>query len=285
VLTDGVASQQRLQLSGWFVAEDRDTPYDGSTTTPNPLQERTTIRVWLLTADLRLSHKSGVQVTMSIPDITRTAVVTLPASTFNFSETFRGPGDTAVVAWRRMFAAPWNITINGGVSLPTGHAEAPRFRPDLDDGSLVPISRLQRSTGTFDPIFGLSANRIVAGIFPPGIRVFASGAARLPVAENQFGLRTGASMEMGAGASREIKWHYLVGIGRISWLHREQDQFQGTPVLVGGGDWLYLAPGVSVGVGKTTVQAEVKVPLYRSLSNRQLDSGWIVQMGMVWAPF
>ena len=243
------------------------------------------MRVWLLTADVRLSPKFGVQVTTTIPDITRSAVVTLPASTFNFSENFRGLGDTAVIAWRRMFAAPWNITFNGGVSLPTGQAEAPRFRPDLDDGSLVPVSRLQRGTGTFDPIFGVSANRIVASIFRPGIRVFATAAGRVPVAENEFGLQTGASFETGGGASREIKWHYLVGIGRLTWLHREQDTFHGTPVLVGGGDWIYLAPGVSVGIGKSTVQAEVRLPLYRSLANRQLDSGWIIQTGFVWAPF
>ena len=72
------------------------------------------------------------------------------------------------------------------------------------------------------------------------MRVFVSGAARVPLAENEYGLRTGASWEIGAGASREIKWHPLIAIGRVSWLHREQDVFQGTPVLVGGGNWLYV---------------------------------------------
>ena len=52
-------------------------------------------------------------------------------------------------------------------------------------------------------------------------------------------------------------------------------------VLVGGGHWLYLTPGVAVLVGKgVQAQAEVKVPVYRSLTNRQLDSSAIFQFGI-----
>src|SRR5688572_17972466 len=150
----------------------------------------------------------GIQVTSTVPDVTRTAVVVRPTATINFSETFRGIGDTSVIAWRR-YVTPtgWNITLNGGASLPTGKTEQPRFRSELDDESLVPVSRLQRGTGTVDPVFGVSVNKIVPGIFFPGIRWFASGAARVPVAENKFGLRTGASWEIGTCASREIHWH------------------------------------------------------------------------------
>jgi hypothetical protein len=278
VLTDGLSSG-RLQLSGWLVGEDRETPYDGSQTTPNPLQEQTRIRVWLLTGDVRLTRQLGVQITTALPDVTRSAAA------FNFSETFRGLGDTAVVAWHRSVTFGWYFTVNGGVSVPTGKTERPRFRPELADGSLIPVSRLQRGTGTYDPIVGLTMNRLVGQIFPPGVRVFLSGAARVPVAENEFGMRTGASWEIGAGGSREIKWHRLIGIGRISWLHRERDESNGTPILVGGGDWLYLAPAAAVALGKFTVQAEIKFPLYRDLANRQLDSSRSFQMGIVWQPF
>ncbi len=284
MLTDGL-TQKRLQISGWFLGEDRDTPYDGSEKTENPLQERTQVRVYLLTADIRLSKMFGVQVTSTVPDVTRTAVVVRPTSTFNFSETFRGIGDTSVIAWRRLVTANWYVTLNGGASLPTGKTEEPRFRTELDDESLVPVSRLQRGTGTVDPVFGVSANRLIAKIFPPGVRVFVSGAARVPLAENKFGLRTGASWEIGGGASREIKWHNVVGIVRTSWLHREQDVFVGVPVLVGGGNWMYVAPAVAIGAGPLTFQAEIKLPVYRSLANRQLDSARSFQMGIVWALF
>lgn len=285
MLTDGLA-QKRVQVSGWLVTEKRDTPYDGSTETPNPLQEQTRIRVWLLTADVRLGRMFGVQVTSTVPDVTRSAVVVRPASTTNFSETFRGIGDTSVIAWRR-YVTPtgWNITLNGGVSLPTGKTEQPRFRSELDADSLVPVSRLQRGTGTFDPVFGVSVNKIVAGIFPPGVRWFASGAARVPVSENKFGLRTGASWEIGTGASREIHWHQIVGILRTSWLHRQQDVFEGVPVLVGGGNWIYVSPAIAIAAGPLTFQAEMKFPVYRSLANRQLDSSRSFQLGLVWAPF
>jgi hypothetical protein len=284
VLTDGITTG-RLQLSGWFLAEDRDTPYEGSDKTPNPLEERTRVRVWLLTGDLRLTQAFGVQVTATVPDVTRSAVVKGSASTFEFSETFYGTGDTSVIAWRRYATFGWNLTVNGGVSLPTGKTERPRFRTELDDGSLVPTSRLQRGTGTFDPIVGMSMNKLIGQIFPPGLRVFVSGAARAPLADNEFGLRTGASWEIGAGASREVKWHPLIAIGRVSWLHRERDEFEGTPVLVGGGNWLYVAPAVALALGKVTMQAEIKVPVYRDLANRQLDASRSVQIGVVWQAF
>jgi len=147
------------------------------------------------------------------------------------------------------------------------------------------VSRLQRGTGTVDPVFGVSVNKIVAGIFPPGIRWFASGAARVPVAENKHGLRTGASWEIGTGASREVHWHSLVGIVRASWLHRKQDVFKSVPVLVGGGNWIYVSPAVALAAGPVTFQAEIKFPVYRSLANRQLDSARSLQLGLVWAPF
>ena len=57
--------------------------------------------------------------------------------------------------------------------------------------------------------------------------------------------------------------------------------FRGTPVLVGGGNWIYATPGVGILVGKgINVQAEVKLPLYRSLANKQLDSSAVFQFGV-----
>ncbi len=279
----------RLLVSGWLVTENRDTPYDGSTKTDNPLREQTSIRVWLLTADLRLATRSGVQVTATIPDVTRSAVVTRDdGSTFDFRERFRGIGDTSIIAWHRLpVRRGWNVTLNGGLSLPTGKTEPPRFREALDEGSLVPVSRLQRGTGTVDPLVGISANRVFMRLLPPGVRLFASGAARLPIAENEHGLRTGASWEIGAGGSRELRQeglgHNMVGIIRLGWLHREQDSFEGMPVLVGGGDWITIAPALAAAFASVTVQAELKMPLWRSLANRQLDSARVLQVGVVTA--
>jgi hypothetical protein len=286
VLTEGTTTN-RLLLSGWLVAENRDTPYDGSTRTANPLQERTQIRVWLLTADVRLATRSGVQITATVPDVTRSAVVTrATGEVLTFSENFSGLGDTSVIAWHRLPSrAGWNVTLNGGVSLPTGKTERPKFREELNEGSLVPMSRLQRGSGTYDPLFGVSANRVFTGLLPPGIRIFLSAAARTPVAENRFGLRTGSSWEVGTGGSRELRQvglgHNVIAIVRLGWLHREQDVFEGTPVLVGGGNWITLAPALALGFGSFTVQAELKLPLWRSLANRQLDSAHVLQLGVV----
>ena len=64
-------------------------------------------------------------------------------------------------------------------------------------------------------------------------------------------------------------------------MHRQQDVFRGTPVLVGGGNWLYVTPGAAVQVGGgVNVQVEVKLPVYRALANKQLDSHAVFQLGV-----
>jgi hypothetical protein len=101
------------------------------------------------------------------------------------------------------------------------------------------------------------------------------------MAQNADGLRVGVSSELGTGWAHEVITHRIMGYGRIGWLHREQDVFRGTPVLVGGGEWLYVTPGVGVLVGHgLNVQADVKLPLYRHLANRQLDSHAIFELGV-----
>lgn len=266
-----------MKLGAWFVAEDRDKAYDGSDETTNPNREKTTIRVPLLTLDVRVTNAFGIQAAATIPDITRTAAIARPTGTINFKEKFQGIGDTSVLGWYRLRPRNrWNIVLNGGASLPTGKTERPRFRSELEDGNLVPMSRLQRGSGTFDPLFGVNIDRRF-GV----TTAFGSVAARTPVVENEYGLRTGASWEASAGLAREIGNHRFAGFARLGWLHRQQDVFEGTPVLVGGGDWLYLTPGIGVMVGKgVNVQAEVKLPIYRSLRNRQLDSAAIFQFGI-----
>jgi hypothetical protein len=271
VLTEGVVGS-RVRIGAWLVAENRDTAYDGASETDNPLHERTTIRVPLFTVDVRLTEQLGIQAATTIPDITRTAVV----GSFNFKETFSGLGDTSVLGWYRLRPIHrWNVVLNFGTSLPTGKTEQPRFRPELEGGSLVPMSRLQRGTGTVDPLFGVNADGRVREL-----TLFGSVAARTPLYENEWGLRTGASREVNGGLARTLGTHRVIGFGRLGWLHRQQDTFEGTPVLVGGGNWIYVTPGVALVVGKgLNLQAEVKLPVYRSLANRQLDSSAIFQFG------
>ena len=259
------------------MAEDRDRAFDGSGDSENPLQERTTIRVPLLTVDVRVTPRLGLQAAASIPDITRTAVVPRPGGSLNYRESFSGVGDTSLLMWYRLRPfAGWNATASAGLSLPTGRTETPRFAPDLENGSLVPRSRLQRGSGTFDPLAGISLERRLGfGTF------FGSVAGRLPFTQNDTGLRTGASWESNVGLAHELGTHRLSGFARVGWLHRSQDVFNGTPVLVGGGDWVYVTPGLAAQVGMgINVQAELKLPVYRALPNRQLDSRVIYQFGV-----
>jgi len=264
-------------VGAWLVSEDREDAYIGSTRVDNPHQEHTHIRVPLVTLDVRLTDRFGIQAAATVPDVTRTAVIPQAGGTFNFRETFSGLGDTSVLGWYKLRPVRrWFVTVNFGTSLPTGKTEQPRFRAELQDGSLVPTSRLQRGSGTADPLFGANASRTLHDL-----TVFASAAARTPLYENSDGLRTGASSELNAGVARQILTHRIMAFGRLGWLHRQQDVFQGTPVLVGGGNWLYVTPGVAVQVGGgVNVQAEVKLPVHRALDNRQLDSHAVFQFGI-----
>ncbi len=267
----------RFKLGAWLVTEDRDDAYDGSSEVENPMKERTRIRVPLVTFDVRFTQQFGVQVAATVPDVTRTATIPRSTGPVQFRENFSGIGDTSVLGWYRMrHIRRWYPLVNFGVSLPTGKTERPRFRPELEDGNLVPMSRLQRGSGTLDPILGASLNR---GLDP--WTLFASVAARTPLRENDDGLRTGASMEVNSGVARYAGTHRVGVFARLGWLHRRQDVFRGTPVLVGGGNWLYATPGIGILVGKgVNVQAEAKLPLYRDLANKQLDSSAVFQFGV-----
>ncbi|HXG90484.1 MAG TPA: hypothetical protein VNJ02_19320 [Vicinamibacterales bacterium] len=259
------------------MSEDRDRAFDGGREVANDFEERTQILVPLVTLDVRLTEQFGIQAAASVPDVTRSGTVHRGATTINFSETFSGLGDTSVVGWYKLRPANgWYAVVNFGSSLPTGKTEVPRFRAQLDEGSLVPTSRLQRGSGSIDPLLGANLAKKFGHY-----TAFGSVASRLPLYENRDGLRTGASWEINTGGARELWTTRLTALARVGWLHRRQDVFQGTPILVGGGNWLYLTPGVAAQVGKgINVQAEVKLPVYRSLDNKQLDSRAVFQFGI-----
>jgi hypothetical protein len=171
---------------------------DGPSVTEKTVRLRATLKVKplpLLTLDVRVTQRFGIQAAASVPDVTRSAVIPRSTGAFDFSETFSGLGDMSVVAWYKLRPIrQWYPVVNFGSSIPTGRTEAPRFRTELQDGSLVPMSRLQRGTGTVDPLVGANAGRRFGKM-----TAFASVAARLPLYENADGLRTGASAETNAG--------------------------------------------------------------------------------------
>ncbi len=266
----------RFRVATWVVNEQRNVVYNGGTREGNPLDEQTAITVPLLSIDVRLTQRIGLQVSTAVPLIARTGSVPRADGSIAFRDEVRGLGDTTAGAWYRRSRGGWSWTFNGGLSVPTGSTRKPVFRPELEGGSLVPMSRLSRGSGTWDPVVGLVIERPAAGG-----RWVSSLAARIPVATNKEGLRVGASSEAGTGWAHQISTHRVLGYARLDWLHRQQDMFNGTPVLVGGGHWIYASPGLGVMIGKgVSVQAEVKLPVYRQLANRQLDSRAIFQFGL-----
>jgi hypothetical protein len=274
-MTDG-SLPTRFRVSTWITSERRNIVFDGSAAESNPLNEQTAIAVPIVSLDARLTPRLGVQLSTAIPVIVRTGTVQGATGPFDFRDAVRGLGDTVAGVWYRRTRRAWTWTLNGAISIPTGSIRKPRFRSELENGSLVPLSRLSRGSGTWDPLLGLAIDRRLGGG-----RWISSLAARTPFAENAEGLRTGASWELGSGWAHTIGTHRVMGYLRADWLHRQQDVFDGIPVLVGGGDWIYASPGAAVMVGNgINVQAEVKVPVYRHLANRQLDSRAVFQFGI-----
>ena len=53
----------RFRLATWVITEQRDVVYSGSTREGNPLDERTEITVPLLSLDVRLTPRVGLQLT------------------------------------------------------------------------------------------------------------------------------------------------------------------------------------------------------------------------------
>ena len=266
----------RFRVSTWVTTERRNIVYTGSAREVNPLNEQTAIKVPIVAFDARITPRFGIQVATAIPSIVRTGTVQRPSGPFDFRDAVRGLGDTTVGTWYQRSRRGWKWTVNGATSVPTGSIRKPVFRAELENGSLVPMSRLSRGSGTWDPLLGVAVEHQLRGG-----RWVTSLAARTPLYENAEGLRTGASWELGSGWARVIGTHRIMGYGRVDWLHREQDVFNGTPVLVGGGNWVYASPGIAVMVGKgINVQTDIKFPVYRHLSNRQLDSRVIFQFGV-----
>ena len=161
-MSDG-SMPTRFRVATWVINERRDQVYNGSIRETNPLEERTAITVPLISVDMRLTQRLGAQVQTGVPFIARTGVVQRPTGELSFRDEVRGLGDTMVGLWYRDSHAGWTWTFNGGLSLPTGSSRKPVFRPELENGSLVPMSRLQRGSGTWDPLFGVSLEHALAG--------------------------------------------------------------------------------------------------------------------------
>ena len=215
IMSDG-SMPTRFRVSTWVTSERRTTVYDGSERQSNPLNEQTSIDVPLVSIDARVTPRLGLQFSSAIPLVVRTGTVQRPAGPFDFRDAVKGLGDTTVGAWYRASTRDWTWTANAAMSIPAGSIRKPTFRPELQDGSLVPMSRLSRGSGTWDPLLGLALERQLLG----GRRI-SSFAARAPFAQNAEGLRTGASWELGSGWARTIGTHRVMGYLRTDWLHRE----------------------------------------------------------------
>ena len=89
----------RFRLGTFVVTERRKTVYDGSHREDNPLSERTSITVPIVSLDFRFTHRFGIQGSTTIPLIARTGVVPRALGDLPFRDEVRGLGDTVLGGW------------------------------------------------------------------------------------------------------------------------------------------------------------------------------------------
>src|SRR5687767_13165914 len=91
----------RLRVSTFVISERRSIVYDGPRRENNPLDERTSITVPIVSLDFRVTPRFGLQASTAVPLIARTGVVHRPTGDAAFRDEVRGLGDTVLGAWYR----------------------------------------------------------------------------------------------------------------------------------------------------------------------------------------
>jgi hypothetical protein len=283
--------------------EVKDRTYRGHGRVENDFRE--TLRISRTVATLRygLTDDWSLEVGLSNP---RFAYALTPPGGSRTKRTFRGPGDSEVLVGRsfllsepdeaddlRLFpefddppvlgsAVPPDaedvrgprLSVWAGTSIPTGSAERPNPEVVTRD---VSVTNLQTGTGTFDPM--LRARLDLPAL---GVDWFAELGARVPVVENRYDYRTGASVGVVVGGRVPLVEGLDAGLA-VTWQDVDRDEFDGENVAVGGGRWIYVTPSIAWEIAeRVTLDVSVRITAVRDVETKLVDSGRSVQVGLNW---
>lgn len=156
-----------------------------------------------------------------------------------------------------------------GVELPTGEeADAPA------SGATAP-SLLQLGSGTYDPIAGL---RWVGGV--DRVTLFGSATVQLAGGVSDNGLRPGGVLELEAGAGTQLH-ERIAASAALEAVWRQHDHLNRDRLEETRSALWFATPGLSVRLGEHwTLDASVRLPLWRHVSQVQLAPGPRVSVGL-----
>jgi len=274
--------------------EVRDKTFKGSDEVVNDFDESVFITRSALEFRYGLSDEWSASIIGTYPHFTYRLK---PPGGERIKQTFRGPGDTLVSLGRRLMGADepapgevcedgetpmlfhaeprerWTLAVWGGVSIPTGTPEEPNPAIATSD---VTVANLQTGTGTFDPFLRARVDFEPASTWS----AFAEASVLFPLYENRFDYRTADTESVVVGASLPFADRFSASLS-LMWQRNGTDQFEGEDVGVGGAQWIYVIPGVAWQITDAlSLDAGVRVPIYRHTETKLADSSIIYQAGL-----
>lgn len=195
-----------------------------------------------------------------------------------------GLGDLSLSAiwgpWRRTPAAGdpqelfdlRGVSFLAGLKFPTGE-EGDRPAPGA-----TPPSLLQLGTGTYDPLVGV-LYRGRTGDFT----LFHGTSAQVSGGESRTGLRPGSVLQTSTGVACEISDRLGPSLA-LEGIFRGKDALNGSRIDNTGSSLWFVTPGVSIRLtGRVSLEASVRIPVYRNVDRTQVVPGSLWTVGLSWS--
>jgi hypothetical protein len=207
-------------------------------------------------------------------DIDRQPVLLPEGDIHHRDETLTGPGDPWAMVVGSKASGPWSIAARAGVSIPLGRTVENPF--ELGRRGL-PHEHIQFGTGTWNPMFGLTAGR-----HRGKTSIFGSVLARLPLYQNAHGYRAGDRYDASLVGDRRLGGPWRVQAG-LDLAHESAERWSGVTEEegnLGRTDLLVSATLVRQVGAAGALSLQVKVPLFTHAHGSQVDYPAIVGLAL-----
>jgi hypothetical protein len=278
----GLAAEHGWRLDLRYEYIDQDQPMSGSRRVavgqiPQHHDEvRTVNRNYIGTLDYTFDDRWGVAVTLPVSDRAHTHIHNHHGDTLTEQWDYTRGGDVRVLGrhqWHAEDAQRMSLGFYGfnfGLKLPTGEHDLRNAAGALAERTLQP------GTGTTDLLLGGYYN----GVMPAADSSwFVQGLWQMPM-NSRDDYRPGQRLTLDAGYRYEATDRVGVML-QVNALRRERDGGAQAEPANSGGTFLFLSPGASYAVAKSTqLYAFVQKPLHQYVNGVQLAADWSVVLGV-----
>lgn len=234
-------------------------------------------RTWQLKLGYAFTDRVGLnvwipyrQVTAPKTDISKDN----PSEKVRFTRHFEGLGDLILLgrvqALQPNAGRGFGLSLGLGMRLPTGDS-----RPDHDWAS--GLSRdpvLQVGSGTLDPIVAAIGSYRVGRT-----QAYANVIARFTGGENIHDYKYANEYQTGIGATRSVSQLFDLSLS-VNSIFTSHDYDKGNQVSNTGGEWVFLAPGITLHSGDVNMNLSLQIPVYQRVNNSQLVSDYVMSVGL-----